>query len=436
MSPGKVANFSLRRRSMLAGFGAAMLLGSTRIAQAAQGTTLRIGLSQVPTSADPHFHNLGANVGPLSQIFETLATEIKGELVPWLATAWRQDGDDLWLFDLRQDVTFHDGAPLTAADVVASIKRVGWVPNSPGSFMPLLSSVETAEAVDDHTVSIKTKSPAPFLLWQLAEIMMRASGAETDTAAFNDGSAAIGTGPYKFKSFKPGTEFVCASNGAWWGGTPDWEEVRWVQLSNDAARTSAILAGGVDVIENVPHVNLKALEGNADISVHTSPAGSTYYLAFDAVREESPFSKGKDGKNPMTDVRVRRAPSMAIDRNMLAQRTLGGLATAQSVHGRVGRRLRGISEGPRLRPGRLQGLARRGWPRRRLQSDHPHAGLGERRRPAFDDIAQYWSRIGVDVSVEALPVSTYLPRATNREFSIISGSCSGCMVRTICAGLR
>ncbi|MFN2638243.1 MAG: ABC transporter substrate-binding protein, partial [Gemmatimonadaceae bacterium] len=85
-------------------------------------------------------------------------------MLPDLATSWTSDGKNTWRFNLRRGVTFHDGTPFTADDVVFSFKRVPNVPNNPAPYSGQLLGVEDIRKVDDYTVDIITKQPDPLLI--------------------------------------------------------------------------------------------------------------------------------------------------------------------------------------------------------------------------------------------------------------------------------
>lgn len=120
-------------RCRLAGWVLALLL----TVSPAVAAELRIGLAAAPTSLDPHFHNNGVNNAQARHIFESLtAQDANQQLKPGLAQSWRLVDDTTWEFQLRRNVTFHDGSPFTADDVAFSLARAPNVPNSPSSSVP------------------------------------------------------------------------------------------------------------------------------------------------------------------------------------------------------------------------------------------------------------------------------------------------------------
>ena len=133
-------------------------------AAGAAAQELTIGLGANVTSIDPHFHNLSPNSSVGVHIFGRLIEQDdKQRLRPGLATEWKPIDNETWEFKLRQGVKFHDGSDFTADDVVATLKRVPWVPNSPSSFRLNTQGIDKVEVVDLHTIRFKTKAPAPLL---------------------------------------------------------------------------------------------------------------------------------------------------------------------------------------------------------------------------------------------------------------------------------
>jgi len=107
------------------------------LAAGAKAQDLRIGLAAEPSAMDPHYHNLAPNNSILSHVFERLIEpDEKQRLTPDLAESWKPIDDAVWEFKLRKGVTWHDGSPFTADDVVFTFERAPKVPNSPSSFAP------------------------------------------------------------------------------------------------------------------------------------------------------------------------------------------------------------------------------------------------------------------------------------------------------------
>ena len=154
----------------------------------AQAADLTMGIAVEPNSLDPHFHHFGGNINLSHQIFEPLVgSTADGKLEPKLAASWRAIDDQTWEFTLRPGVKFHDGTPLTAADVAFTLKRAPAVPQSPGGYGPFLRNVESVEAPDPARVIVRTKGPVPLLPNYLALIGIASeqTGKDATTQDYN-----------------------------------------------------------------------------------------------------------------------------------------------------------------------------------------------------------------------------------------------------------
>jgi peptide/nickel transport system substrate-binding protein len=152
---------------------------------------------------------------------------------------------------------------------------------------------------------------------------------DATTEDYNSGAASIGTGPYKFVSYTPGESIVMEANPDYWGGAPQFDTVTYRPISSDAARVAALLAGDVDVISGVPTADIATLEDNPDIVLSQGVSNRVIYLHIDSRRVYSPFVTDNDGNqifNPLQDVNVRKAISMAIDRDTIVDEVMEGIA--------------------------------------------------------------------------------------------------------------
>jgi peptide/nickel transport system substrate-binding protein len=297
---------------------------------------LMIGRANEPQSIDPQFSRTGPNQMTATHIFDRLVNTDKNvRMMPGLAESWENIDPLTWVVHLRQGVTFHDGSPFTAEDVVFSLTRAPDVPNSPASFGGSVADIEAMEIVDDHTIKFTSKVPSPLFVENIGTVYI-VSKAATDGKAnedFNSGAAAIGTGPYKFVSWAPGDRLELVRNDAYWGDKPAYDHVTMRFISNDAARVAALLSGAVDLIDLVPPADLPQLRANADLRVYDTPTVRLIYLALNQA-DDAPFitdlAGNPLGKNPFQDTRVRRAVSLMIDRQAIIDRLLYGAGEAAS----------------------------------------------------------------------------------------------------------
>ncbi|MGI9492727.1 MAG: ABC transporter substrate-binding protein [Geminicoccaceae bacterium] len=393
---------------------------------------LTIGLASEPTSIDPHYHNLGPNNSFSTHIFDSLVHQDENQrLLPGLAVSWEAIDDLTWEFKLRDGVTFHDGSPLTADDVVFTFERAPDVPNSPSSFGTAIKG-KTAVKIDDLTVHIKTEAPYPLMPNDVSVVRVISTevGQGATTEDYNSGKAAVGTGPFKFMEYVPGDRIVIERNDDYWGEKPIWDKVTFKPIASNPSRVAALLAGDVDVIESVPTTDIESLKGNEDVGLSQGISNRVIYLHLDHDRADSPFVKAKDGgsiENPLRDQRVRTAISKAINRDAIVERVMENVAI------KAGQLLPegffGVS--PNLQPvdhdpeGAKALLAEAGVPDGFQLTIH-----GPNDRYINDDkiaeaIAQMLTRAGIDTAVETMPRSVYFKRASaggpdgTPEFSFI-----------------
>ncbi|WP_159998375.1 ABC transporter substrate-binding protein [Roseomonas sp. 18066] len=397
----------------------------------AQAPHLRLGVAIMTSSADPHWHNLGANNGLLQQIYEPLVLEDpSGALQPRLATAWRPLDATSWEITLRDGVRFHDGTPFGPEDVAFTLARVPQVTGSPGPFTAQTRQITAVEITGPHTLVLRTAAPHPLLPRDLSYIMMlsRSVHAGKRSEDFNAGSAAIGTGPYRFRHFAPGEQLELARDEAYWGGAQPWARVSVRQLRQDSARVAALLSGDVDVIDRVPLQDLARLRRERSLAIASAPAAETFYLFPDAMREQTPFVTAKDGtplpRNPLRDLRVRRAISMAINREALVARVMdgAGLPAAQLVAPGVEGADPGLRPTPHDPEGARRLLAEAGYPEGFAMTLHGSAGFVVNDDRVLQAVGQMLSRIGIEAKVETYPANVLLPRAGNRDFSVFFSS--------------
>lgn len=320
-----------------AAFTAAMLATTSLSAFA---DNLVIGRANEPSAIDPQFSRTGNNQMTAENMFETLLiTDANLQMHPQLATEWKNIDPLTWEINLRQNVTFHDGSPFTADDVIFSLNRTDKVPNSPAPFTDTVSSVAKVEKIDDHTIRVTTKRPNPALMEQIGRVfLVSKKAAENATLEdFNSGKATIGTGPYKFVEWKPAESLKLVAYDGYWGEKPDYDTVEFRFIANDAARTAALLSGSVDLIDAVSPADVARLENEKNIKVYPIESARIIYLALSMRDNTAPGIVDATGKliepNPFRDVRVRKAISLMIDRNLMVDRILNGsgIASAQIV---------------------------------------------------------------------------------------------------------
>ena len=300
----------------------------------AMARDLVVALKTEPSSMDPQYHALTPNIQLSQTLFDPLVCA-DAEMLPkpCLAESWTASGNT-WTFKLRPNVKFSDGSPFTAADVLFTFDRVAKVPNSPSSFKIYMQEITKVEAVNPLTVRITTEKPYPLLPTNLAQLPIMSAKAAAGpapegktTTELNAGTGLVGAGPYKFVSWKRGSEIIFERNPHYWGPAPAWDKVTYRPISNPAARVAALLAGDVDLAEDPPTDDLERLKKEPKLNVVTKASNRIIYVALDQNGEQTPGIQGTNGKNPFLDKRVREAMSLAVDRPALVDRIMGGVAT-------------------------------------------------------------------------------------------------------------
>lgn len=394
---------------------------------AARAADLRIGQAAPVTSVDPHFYNAAPNNGLAMHIFDQLT--VRGPdaaLRPGLATSWTQAGDTAWDFKLRPGVTFHDGAKLTIDDIVFSLARPPKVPNSPGGFAAMVRQITSVETIDPQTLRLHTATPAPNLPGDLAAVaIVSHTAGDAATEDYNAGRAAVGTGAYRLVRYAPGDRVELERNAAWWGPKPDWERVTIRFISNPGARVAALLSGDVDIIDVPPAADLPRLKTDPKLAVTSTLSARMIYLT-PGVGDRVNLAEFTDasgqplGKNPLTDRRVRQALSMAINRQAIADRIMQGTATptGQWLTPTMFGYVRDLPP-PSFDPERARALlAEAGYPKGFGVLLHTPNDRYPNDAGTAQAVAQMWTRVGVQTSVEALPWNAYAVRGAKQEFAV------------------
>jgi peptide/nickel transport system substrate-binding protein len=313
----------------------ALLLATT--AAGASAETLRWARAGDSLTLDPHAQNEGPTHTLSHQIYEPLLIrDMSGAPVPALATSWAPSEDDpnVWVFELREGVKYHDGADFTAEDVVFSIERA----KSPDSDMKeLLTSIVEVRAVDDHTVEFVTDGPNPILPANLTNLFMMdkdwaeandtvgvqdIEGGDTNYATTN----ANGTGPYRVVSREPDVRTVLELNENYWGIDEfplEVTRIEYTPIQNAATRVAALLSGEVDFIQDVPVQDLGRVAEAEGLVVKTAPQNRVIFFGLNMGADDLERDD-VEGANPLADVRVRNAMNMAIDREAIRQVVMRG----------------------------------------------------------------------------------------------------------------
>lgn len=399
---------------------AAMLAAAMSLpASALMAADLKVGMNAEPSAIDPHYHNLGPNNAMAQNIFNRLIEQDdKQRLLPGLATSWKAIDDLTWEFKLRKGVKFHDGTPFMADDVIFTMDRAVNVPNSPASFVTYIKG-KTASKIDDYTVHFTTERPYPLMPQDISNvpIVSKKHGMGATTADYNSGKAAIGTGPFKFVKWIPGDVIQLTKNPDYWGDKTEWDNVTIKPIKSGPGRVAALLAGDVDFIDDVPPTDISRLKKEANIQLSQGISNRVIYLHMDQFREDSPFITANDGskiKNPLLDNRVRRAISKAINRELIVDRVMEGVAVPAGQLLPEG--FFGVS--PNMQPekydpaGAKKLLAEAGLPDGFKMTIHGPNDRYINDAKIAEAIAQMLTAIGIKTTPITMPKAVYFKRAS------------------------
>ena len=394
----------------------------------ARAADLSVALSADVTSMDPHYHNLTPNNNVAEHVFETLVTkDTRSRLKPSLAESWRAVDDLTGEFKLRKGVKFLDGRDFTAQDVVFSLDSVPNVPNSPSSFAAYSKQIIEKIIVDPLTLRFKTATPYPLMPNDMSTIFILsarvAKGAATED--FNSGKATIGTGPFRFVRYAKGDRIEFTRNETYWGAKPAWDKVTLRVITADPTRVAALLAGDVRAIENVPTSDIARIAKSNDLTLYRTVSHRLMYIHLDGNRDRSPHVFDKAGKplekNPLKDIRVRKAISKAINRQALVERVMEGAAVTTGQLMPEG--MFGYSSTLKTEPYDLEGakklLAEAGYPDGFAMTLHAPNDRYVNDEQIAQALAQLLARVGIATRVEAMPSSVFFSRATKLEFSFM-----------------
>lgn len=413
--------------SMLRKLATTTLLATMLPITAAWAADLNLAYSSSATSMDPHFHNASQNIAVARNMFETLTQmDPDSRIVPGLAKSWTKIDDTTWEFKL-QAAKFQDGSDLTAEDVAWSLQRPNTIQNSPSSFAIYTRAVVKTEIVDPQTIRLITAKPYPLLPADLTSVFIVSKKASEGITSdkFATPEHMVGTGPYKFVSYTPDDRVVMSKFDGYWGGKPDWDNVTIRFMPNDGSRMTALLSGDVNAIENVPTPDIEKVKANPDLVYGSKKTHRMVFLFLDSGRETSPGVAAADGsaiaKNPLQDVRVRRAINMAIDRKAISDRLMMGLA--YPTNNMATDQMMGFDPAlenvPFDQEAAKKLLAEAGYP------DGFHLVLGTPNNRLLNDervaqaIAQMLTRIGIRTEVDAVPFSAINTKGNKGEFSAV-----------------
>ncbi|MDQ0327625.1 peptide/nickel transport system substrate-binding protein [Rhodopseudomonas julia] len=394
----------------------------------AQDKELTVGMASTFATVDPHEESNSPHNAMSRHIFDSLIYRGgAAENEPQLATSWEVVDNTHWRFHLREGVKFHDGTDFDAEDVIASVLRARDKPSQ--AFASYTRNITDVTAEDPHTVVVETSVPDPMILNSLSRIRIISSEhADDDVAAFDNGTAAVGTGPFKFVSYTPGDRIVMERNDDYFAGPSEWSKVTLRMLPDNGARLASLLSGDADLIETLPAEGVERVENSDNLKVIRGQSTRIVYLGVDIARDQTPFITAKDGskldKNPLKDERVRKALLMSINRQAIVQRVMqdnGTVAHQFVAEGYFGHSddVDEVSYDPE---GAKKLLEEAGYPDGFRLTLHGPQGRYVNDSDVLQAVGQMFARIGIDTKVEVMPWSMYADKYSDGEYSVFLGS--------------
>ena len=308
------------------------------------------------TTLDPHNTTDSQSDQVVWMVYNSLIRfDEQMNLVGDLATAWSVSDDGrTWTFSLREGVRFHDGSRFSAESVKLSFERV-IDPAQNHKRLPLFSMLESIDVIDEHTVAITTTYPfgafEPTMAHVSAVIVNPVVAAAAGANFGKTAAATSGTGPYRVATWRKDLELVLERNDDYFGEKGRTRRIVYRPIPEASARIVALETGDVDVITHIPPADLARLEASSTIDVVKKPSNGAQQFRFNHT------------KKPLDDPRVCQAISYAIDRKIIVDNLVPGLALpSTSALTRIMRGYANLGEIPHDPVRARQLLAEAGYP--------------------------------------------------------------------------
>jgi peptide/nickel transport system substrate-binding protein len=288
-----------------------------------RGGELIVGLESDIIALDPAFSYDPSTSPVVNEISEGLLKFKNGEtLEPNLAESWENPDPTTYIYHIRQDVTFHDGTPMTIDDVIFSMERTR-NPETVSYLGWMYDSVNAIEKVDDRTIKVTLKQPDA--LWQY--VVATSAGhviskayyeAHIDSFGTPEGGL-LGTGPFKFVSWTPGSEIVLEKYADYWdkaNGGPYLDQITFKIPTEGTTPVAGLESGELSaVLGIIPADQVPVLQKMQDIELQPTDSFLTEMIVFNTQRP------------PFDNVKVRQALNYAVDKVLFTETHYGDAAT-------------------------------------------------------------------------------------------------------------
>jgi peptide/nickel transport system substrate-binding protein len=284
---------------------------------AAQPSQLTIVQPAEATTMDPGRSTQVLTVNYFYNLYDSLTRwDAALQLQPGLATSWKAVNDTTWEFTLRPGVKFHDGSPLTAEDVRATIER-NLVPGKT-VVTAGFTTIESVQAASPTLVRVVTRKPDPLLPVRMAQMGSQILPARltTDEGAKELARRPIGSGAYRFVEWVKDERLVMEANRDWWGWegrAPAVDRVLWKAIPDDFPRLVALEKGDADIVTSVPPDRIKSVAEGRNTRVVSVPSTRTVEFNINSTQP------------PLSDKRVRQALHYALDVPAIIRSLFAGL---------------------------------------------------------------------------------------------------------------
>jgi len=394
----------------------------------ATANTLKWGANRDLGSLDPYSYGDSFTINVLNHVYEGLVRYNQDlKIEPALATSWEILDDKVtWRFKLREGVTFHNGNPFSADDVIASLARVSHETSPLKGNLPAYSS---SKVVDDLTVDITLNGTYPLLLNDLTNIhifdkeWLVANNAElpTDIGKQVEGHAtynANGTGPFMIESRQPDAKTVFVVNPNWWD-TPQHNltRIEFTPITSAATRVAALLSGEINFTNEAPVQDLPRLDAAPNVNVLERTDLRTIMLGFN--RRDNLV---EGGNNPFNDLRVRKALYQAINMDQIQSKVMRG--KSRNAGALVAPEIPGyapeLDERLPFAPDTAKALlAEAGYPDGFSFIFNCMADGGYvNEEQICQAIVSMWSRIGLDPKLDLAPRAVQTPKRTGGQTDV------------------
>lgn len=389
------------------------------LAWQANAATLRLGLEALPTSLGVPYRTAQIpSISTTAAIFDGLTRiDADGALKPWLATGWESSDGVTWRFTLREDVSFSNGVPLTAEAFKVAVDYLASSAAVREGLIREIPKLAGARTIDRRTVEIVLAEPDAMFPRSASALVVGEPGTWQRLGRDEFGRAPVGTGPFKIDRWEANRAVLSAFATSW--RRPKVESLELVQIPDRTARVQALLSDQIDLAIGLGVQDLAPIDA-AGLQTFRIPTAAVAGWSFMLIRN------GKPVDTPLKDIRVRRAMTMAIDRDALVAELLDGNGKVASQP--AASNVYGFN--PDLTPlpydpeGAKKLLAEAGYPNGFSLTMSAAAGAIGADTDVTLKAAEDLARIGINVEVRVIPLPQYLQHLSRSTFptDVFTGS--------------